>query len=138
MDFHEAAATHPWNRDLCRDLAREFAQSPARQWEEVLARQGVPCVRVAEDNREGIFSHPQASALEAVSRKLHPEYTNLAQAGVMLEFSQTSAEDGPAAPVLGQHTREVLLDLGYAEEEISELEASGAVLLARGPSATPL
>jgi formyl-CoA transferase len=44
-----------------------------------------------------------------------------------VRFSATPARAGVVAPELGQHTEEVLLELGYSWDEIAELRAAGAV-----------
>ncbi len=53
------------------------------------------------------------------------------QLGVPVKLSRTPAAPAGPGPVLGQHTREVLVALGYGDRQIQELEAAGAVA---GPS----
>ena len=127
MTFEAASAMDPWNDELCAALAAEFARRPAAEWEQLLTGHGIPCVRVAEDNQEGFYHNPQALSLSAVSHKHHAEYPDLRQPGTMIEFSETPMADKPAAPLLGQHTQEILEELGYSPQRISELIADGAV-----------
>jgi crotonobetainyl-CoA:carnitine CoA-transferase CaiB-like acyl-CoA transferase len=47
--------------------------------------------------------------------------------GNPLKFSKTPVELGGGAPVLGEHTREVLLTHGYDASEIDALAAAGAI-----------
>lgn len=47
--------------------------------------------------------------------------------GTPVRFSETPAVPGALAPELGQHTEEVLLEVGYSWEEIAELLAAGAI-----------
>ncbi len=49
------------------------------------------------------------------------------QFGNLITFSATPGRPGRAAPMLGQHTREILEELGYARSQIDALETSGAV-----------
>jgi crotonobetainyl-CoA:carnitine CoA-transferase CaiB-like acyl-CoA transferase len=50
--------------------------------------------------------------------------------GHPVKFSETPASVRRGAPVLGECTREIMLEYGYSEDEIDALAASGAVLLA--------
>ncbi|MFL5827408.1 MAG: CaiB/BaiF CoA transferase family protein [Thermoleophilaceae bacterium] len=49
------------------------------------------------------------------------------QLGVPVKLSRTPGGPAGPGPALGEHTREVLSAVGYSEEEIAELEQSGAV-----------
>jgi len=49
------------------------------------------------------------------------------QLGHPVKFSRTPADARQPGPALGEHTAEVLAGLGYSQQEIAELEASGAV-----------
>ena len=55
-----------------------------------------------------------------------PKIGNLRMAGVPWRFSRTPASIRRPAPRLGEHTDEVLAELGYDTERIASLEASGA------------
>jgi crotonobetainyl-CoA:carnitine CoA-transferase CaiB-like acyl-CoA transferase len=129
IPFDTANARHPWNHELCRDLSAEFARRRAGEWEQQLVERGVPCVKVAEDNQEGVFLNPQLLALGAVDRKGHPHFTDLEQPGVQVQFSETPPADRPAAPLLGQHTLEVLRELGFDDREIAEMEGTGCIAI---------
>ena len=50
--------------------------------------------------------------------------------GSPIKFSATPGDTGAAAPLLGQHTREVLREFDYGEAEIESLLRAGAVAAA--------
>lgn len=134
IPFQLADAQHPWNDKLCIDLATEFAVRKASDWEKQLVDQQVPCVRVAENLEEGLFLNPQAMAIGAVQRKEHPEFSNLQQPGLLVQLSETPLADKPPAPLVGQHTREVLLELGFQDREIVGMESNGSIGMIPGDS----
>jgi formyl-CoA transferase len=57
----------------------------------------------------------------------HPKAGRVKAIGHPVKFSETRAESKRPAPLLGQHTREVLADLGYDDARIDELAREGAI-----------
>jgi alpha-methylacyl-CoA racemase len=61
-----------------------------------------------------------------------PELGTVRQLGVPVKMSRTPGDPSRPAPAFGEHTDEVLREVGYSEEEIAAMKESGA---AAGPSA---
>ncbi len=61
-----------------------------------------------------------------------PGFGAVRQLGFPIKLSRTPAGVARPAPALGEHTRELLAEAGYSDEELEELEGSGA---AKGPEA---
>ncbi len=101
------------------------ALRPARELEAELVAVGVPCAAVR--SAEEFFDDPQVEAMAMSQVVRHPQLGNLRMAGVPWRFSQTPGTIRRPAPRLGEHTGEVLAELGYGTERIAGLEASGAV-----------
>jgi crotonobetainyl-CoA:carnitine CoA-transferase CaiB-like acyl-CoA transferase len=59
----------------------------------------------------------------------HPKAGRTKALGLPIKFSDTPASITRAAPMLGQHTHEILASLGYDDAAIDRLAASGAVAL---------
>jgi crotonobetainyl-CoA:carnitine CoA-transferase CaiB-like acyl-CoA transferase len=127
VTFIEANRMHPWNEDLCRNLAEVFERRPAEDWERLLVAEGVPCCSVAMDNDEGFYLHPQAIHLGMIDENTHPDYSNLRQVGVQVLFSETPSADRQPAAGLGQHTVEILQELGFSELEISDMRGARVI-----------
>ena len=66
----------------------------------------------------------------AERKSLDPQFTNLRQAGVQVQFSETRTADGHPAAAIGQHSVEVLNELGYSDQEISDMLAAGSIGIA--------
>ena len=73
------------------------------------------------------LSDPQTKAREMVVETDHPLAGRVKMLGVPLKLSATPGSVRRPPPVLGEHTREVLAALGYAEEEIDDLAREGIV-----------
>jgi crotonobetainyl-CoA:carnitine CoA-transferase CaiB-like acyl-CoA transferase len=73
------------------------------------------------------LSHPQTLSRGMVVELQHPQAGTTQAIGCPIHFSATPADTGAPAPLLGQHTREILREFGLADTEISALVAAGAV-----------
>ncbi|MGI9482305.1 MAG: CaiB/BaiF CoA transferase family protein [Hyphomicrobiales bacterium] len=96
---------------------------------ERLEEQDVPCAPVL--TRREMRDHPQVAANNVVMESDHPQAGRLRQARHPAEFSQTPAKLRFGAPVLGEHTHEILSEAGFSEDEIETLLQSEAIFTAR-------
>ena len=84
----------------------------------------MPCAPVLTRNE--VIRHPHVAALEIVEEYDHPQAGRLRQARAAARFSATPAAIRRGAPALGEHTDEVLGEIGYSAEQIAGLRAEGA------------
>jgi crotonobetainyl-CoA:carnitine CoA-transferase CaiB-like acyl-CoA transferase len=73
------------------------------------------------------LTHPQTLARGMVVDLVHPAAGPTKALGCPIHFSATPTAITRPAPLLGEHTREVLREYGYPDEEIDALLATGAV-----------
>lgn len=90
-------------------------------WITRLEAHGVPCGPI-NDYAEA-FADPQIRAREMVVEIDHPTLGRLSTPGSPIKMSETPPVVRRRAPLLGEHTREVLREAGFREEEIARILA---------------
>ena len=109
-------------------IAERLKSRPSADWIREFEAAGVP---VGPVNRIGdMLADPQVAAREMVVEVDHPRAGRMKALGSPIKFSDTPGAVTRAAPLLGEHTREILGSLGYSRAEIGKLEQEGAVFAA--------
>jgi crotonobetainyl-CoA:carnitine CoA-transferase CaiB-like acyl-CoA transferase len=98
---------------------------PRAHWLTLLEANDIPCGPI--NNYAQVFADPQVLAREMVVEVDHPTLGHLKSLGSPIKMSATPADVRKRAPLLGEHTTEVLREAGYANSEIEELRRAGAV-----------
>jgi len=73
------------------------------------------------------FCDPQVLHRQMVIEVEHPTLGKVKQVGIAPKLSDTPGKVRSLSPLLGEHTEEILLRLGYAQEEIESLRQEGVV-----------
>lgn len=119
------------NIDARLELTQQALRGrPAAEWLERLDAVGVPCAPVL--TRSEVIRHPHVVDMRIVEETAHPAAGRLRQARAAARFSATPAEIRRGAPLLGEHTGEILAELGYSAAEIAELGAIDMAAAADG------
>jgi crotonobetainyl-CoA:carnitine CoA-transferase CaiB-like acyl-CoA transferase len=105
--------------ELTRALQDILRTRTRDEWLEHLGKYDVLCAPVY-DYRE-LFADPQVAHNEMVVEQEHPQAGRVKVIGIPVKLSGTPGEVGPAAPMLGEHTEEVLHWLGYDAAAIDRL-----------------
>jgi len=111
--------------ELYAILDEIFPQKTTAEWMELLAAADCICAPVA--SYEDLLHDEQLRANEYIVEVDHPTQGRIPVAGAPWRFSETPACVAPAAPELGQHTEEVLQELGYSWEQIGGLREQGVL-----------
>jgi crotonobetainyl-CoA:carnitine CoA-transferase CaiB-like acyl-CoA transferase len=111
------------SRELIRLLDEKFATKTRDAWIDQLKKGGCICTPV--QSLTEVTRDPQAFANRYFIEVDHPAWGRLREVGFPWDFSQTPASWRKPAPRLGEHAEEILLELGYAREDIQRLKNSG-------------
>ncbi|MCB8840417.1 CaiB/BaiF CoA-transferase family protein [Aurantimonas sp. VKM B-3413] len=106
-------------------LNEYFAKDSSDAWLERLEKAGVPAGPVL-DIRE-MHEDPQALAREMIVTTSHPVAGEVKAIGLPVKFSETPGGIAKPAPLLGEHSREILAENGFSAEEIERMVSGGAV-----------
>lgn len=147
-----AANQNNWER-MCRAVGRDdllddarFASNPERMvniqsltpimeetfrtqttahWVEILERAGVPCGPIY--NIQQVYADPHVQSRDMAVELQHPKAGGIRNIGVAVKLSDTPGSVRTPAPLLGQHTDDVLAEFGYSDADIAALRQSGAL-----------
>ena len=113
-------------RELVATLDRVFATRTREEWTATLDREG--CIFTPIQTPSEVARDPQAEANHYFIQAPHPDWGTTKMVGFPWDFSETPASWKRKAPSFGQHTEEILSELGYAGEEIADLKAGGVIV----------
>ncbi len=113
-------------KELVAILDRVFAARNREEWAATLDREG--CIFTPIQTPSEVVRDSQAEANHYFIQVPHPDWGTTKMVGFPWDFSETPASWKRKAPSFGQHTEEILSELGYAREEIADLKAGGVIV----------
>jgi crotonobetainyl-CoA:carnitine CoA-transferase CaiB-like acyl-CoA transferase len=105
--------------ELVRELESALAGRGTDEWVEALLEAGVPCGPIHDYRQVMDDPHTRARAMEVELQ--HPVEGTVRTLGIPVKLSETPGTIRRPAPLLGEHTGEVLREAGFSAEEIAAL-----------------
>jgi crotonobetainyl-CoA:carnitine CoA-transferase CaiB-like acyl-CoA transferase len=113
--------------ELIEILDRTFATKPRDEWLRRFEEQQAPFAYSPVHDYETVLNDPQVLENDYVVEFDHPAAGRIKEMGYPVRFSETPAQIVREAPEFGQHTEEVLQELGYSWEDIGAFREQGIV-----------
>ena len=112
--------------ELVRILDEVFASKTIQEWERCLRAHD--CIYGRVQTPLDVTSDPQALANDFFPAIDHPIGGQMRLVATPVNFGQNPASIRVPAPEIGQHTEEILLDLGYSWDDIARLKEQDVIL----------
>ncbi len=112
--------------DAARRQVEAIIRTKTRdEWYEILVKADV-CVGKVYDVEE-VPRDPQVQHRQMVVEVEHPTHGRIKEFGIAIKMSETPGSVRRAAPVTGEHTEDVLKDLGFGADDIGGLRSRGVI-----------
>jgi formyl-CoA transferase len=119
-------AARSQNRDaLNAELGAILRRQTSAHWIELLNAAGVPCGPI--NTIDQVFADPQVRHLGLAQPARSHERGETELVGQPIIMSRTGSRIRTPPPLMGEHTDEILRELGYADEQIAELRAAEVI-----------
>jgi crotonobetainyl-CoA:carnitine CoA-transferase CaiB-like acyl-CoA transferase len=129
--FATPAARKRHDKQLTEILTEAFQATPASIWSFLMMIKKVPAAYA--QNLESLLKDQFCNDTGVYEFQQHPQWGKVQLQGIVPEFSETPGKVLRPAPMLGEHTDEVLAQIGYTKEQIADFKANGLVVQAKVP-----
>lgn len=118
-----------WMEDKHEEIRTFFTETfltkTRDEWFEIM-KQSDTCVTPVLSLDE-VIADPHMQERNMIMEIDHPKVGKVKQVGILPKLSETPGEFRRFAPASGEHTEEILLEIGYSKEDCEQLRSSGAL-----------
>jgi formyl-CoA transferase len=111
--------------ELTEEMEKALVKRTSQDWVDTLNAAGVPCGPIL--NVKEVFEDPQVKALGLATTIKHPRLGEQQVQNVSVTLSRTPGAVRTPTADLGEHTDEILREIGYSEEDAAALRREGVV-----------
>ena len=112
--------------ELIEILKTELEKKTSAEWLAIFDEKGLPCGPIHTVTE--MFEDPQTIARKMIVDVKNTKAGSFKAIGMPVKFSDTKVEDTKESPTFGQHTKQILLDNGFTNDEIDALMQQGAII----------
>ena len=123
--FADANARGRNRTELIAEIERITAAMPSAHWLDLLRKAGVPCGDIADYG--DVFTDPHLLARKFFIDLEHPVLGTVRGLGSPLRLERTPVRHRRAGPRLGEHSAEVLREIGCSEADVERLASEGVI-----------
>jgi len=114
------------NRELLAELiSQRLQERTIDEWEQLFNQSGIPCGPIYRIDQA--MEHPQVRHRQMVVELPHPTIGTVRLLGLPVKLSETPGAVRRAPPLLGQHTDDVLAEIGITGDELQQLRERGVI-----------
>jgi alpha-methylacyl-CoA racemase len=106
-------------------LKQVFLTKTRDEWFDLMIQKDIPVGKVY--SLDEVFSDPQVLHRQMLIEVEHPTLGKFKQTGIAPKLSQTPGKVRTLSPLLGEHSQEILLELGYSQGEIENWRQEGVI-----------
>ena len=124
-DFNTAERRAKNRKALNEEMTRSLKTKSSAEWVDIFNKGGVPCGPIYR--MDEVFADPQVKHMQIRAEVAHPRLGRIGLINQPIKLSRTPAKLATATPERGEHTEEVLQELGLERHEIKKLKSEGIV-----------
>ena len=124
-DFNTADGRAKNRKALNEEMSRSLKTKTSAEWVDIMNKGGVPCGPIYR--MDEVFADPQVKHMQIRAEVDHPRLGKIGLFNQPIKLSRTPAKLATATPERGEHTQEVLQEIGFTKNEVDEFKSKGIV-----------